>query len=465
MNSDDTTSHALEELHIASGIHAGSRVPLPARGGAQVVCIGQGDSNDILLADASIAPRHAELRSRTDGWDVLVHADASDVHGDAPAPRAWIPMPLALRLGDDVWLAIAPGGSEIKDATHWQQVAVGASGSTPADGQRSKPADAESRPLPPRRKPTATRRHALLASLLLGLACLLTPRLPSLTQLLRAAPMPTSARASAVKIAPPARPAPPVTPTPLAAILAAPRWSGLRVSRRADGVFVVSGRVPDRDSYDDLANQLSRVTPRPALNVLTGDDIRNITRSLLDSYAPLLSLDYDEQRVITLTGAALNPGQVEAVTQRLRSALPDFLIETGTIDYPDDIVKRTDDALVAAGFTHANAQWDGQRIVVGGNIPDGRQASVNDVLQQLDAHYRNRVAFLARLPGTGDTAGYSSNPLPFAIRSVVGGNNPYIMTADGTIVAPGGIYSGWHLKAIEPDRIVFDSPRTLMVQR
>ncbi|WP_153075625.1 hypothetical protein [Paraburkholderia bonniea] len=257
----------------------------------------------------------------------------------------------------------------------------------------------------------------------------------------------------------------PINPQ-LAAILAQPHWSSLHVSRRADGVELVSGSLPDRASYDALAAQLARVVPRPALNVLTGDDVRDIVRSTLDDYAPTLNLDIDNKRHIKLSGAAISAQQVDLVLGRLRHALPDYYVTTGQIDYPADIVRRTRADLAAAGLRQAEVQWDGQRIVVSGDFSAEQENSLDGALHVLDERYRSRIPFTAHIAHAGaDAATASDNSLPFTIRSVIGGTNPYLMISDGTIVSPGGSYRGWHLKAIEADRILFDSPRLLMVQR
>lgn len=255
----------------------------------------------------------------------------------------------------------------------------------------------------------------------------------------------------------------------LVAILALPRWSGLRATRRADGVELVSGSLPDRASYDALAAQLSRVVPRPALNVLTGEDVRDIVRSTLDDYAPTLNVDLDNKRHVTLSGAAMTPQQVDMVLGRLRHALPDYTINAGQIDFPTDVVRRTRADLAAAGLKQAEVQWDGQRIMVSGDFNAEQENALDGALHVLDERYRSRIPFTAHIahagdPGSGTTEA-SDNSLPFTIRSVVGGLNPYLMIADGTIISPGGTYRGWHLKAIEADRILFDSPRLLMVQR
>ena len=59
----------------------------------------------------------------------------------------------------------------------------------------------------------------------------------------------------------------------------------------------------------------------------------------------------------------------------------------------------------------------------------------------------------------------SAAPLPFRIRSVVGGVTPYAILDDGSKLQPGGKRGAWTLDSVDGDRITFSGPKTLVLAR
>lgn len=64
-------------LGVRSGIHRGARMKLQRTGG----CIGRTLGCDVVLADASVQPRHCELRADETGLHITALADAVFVQG------------------------------------------------------------------------------------------------------------------------------------------------------------------------------------------------------------------------------------------------------------------------------------------------------------------------------------------------------------------------------------------------
>ncbi|WZB66636.1 hypothetical protein WJ971_00645 [Achromobacter xylosoxidans] len=55
--------------------------------------------------------------------------------------------------------------------------------------------------------------------------------------------------------------------------------------------------------------------------------------------------------------------------------------------------------------------------------------------------------------------------MPFVIRSVVGGAQPFVVLEDGSKLLVGGVYRKYRLVAVENTRIIFEGPRTAIVTR
>ena len=58
-----------------------------------------------------------------------------------------------------------------------------------------------------------------------------------------------------------------------------------------------------------------------------------------------------------------------------------------------------------------------------------------------------------------------ADSVPFAIRSVIGGPQPFIVLADGSKVLVGGMHKKYKLIAVEDKRLIFDGPRRPIVKR
>ncbi len=91
-------------------------------------------------------------------------------------------------------------------------------------------------------------------------------------------------------------------------------------------------------------------------------------------------------------------------------------------------------------------------------LPDFQPASLLDLgAGPGTASFAAAVVVAAQLQDGGRRA--------FAIRSVVGGNAPYIVLEDGTMLTPGGTYAGWRLKDVDATNLTFDAPQLLVVKR
>jgi type III secretion protein D len=252
-----------------------------------------------------------------------------------------------------------------------------------------------------------------------------------------------------------------------------PSWR-LHVEPAKDGRVKVSGWLSDVGQLDRLADALQHVRPPPELAVRTAAD-------LLDDLAGAVNADADSYRFellgagrVRVNGLVMTAELRDDVLQRLRARVPTGVEVVDGLTMASAQGPKIIQWLKTAGFSEAQAQWrDGQMHM--------RVSLLAHERQRLEALLSRPSSPLAGIPFVLQTQEVlksaavnatpaklvhaSKAPLPFRIRGVVGGANPYVVLGDGAKLQPGGRKQGWRLVAVEPDRLVFDGPRTLMIAR
>lgn len=437
-------------LHILNGHHAGVVVEL---NDFDHLSVGSGVDNDIILADDTIEAQHAQFKRDKAGWRILASAAVTRQNGLAIEPETWNAADGALRLGN-IWLALVPEGGTPPDLASIEHGA-------PAMGvdsgeQESALHDEGSAMVPPTlpasppkaRRPARWRRlpMVLVPVLLLPAGLLL-----GMTQ------RPGTSPSEAVI----ARPLPELDPA-LAKLLQAPRWRDLKATPQEDGRAVIHGWLPDEGSLEALSMQLARVKPRPILRIRTDDGTREAVKTLVTELAPGLHSEYAKNGHVVLSGAAADEQSVDGVVARLKKQIPELNVKTEGIEYLPTVVDQLQKTLEAEKIAGVRASWDGRQVKLTGTVSPVSEARLQTLLQAFDQRYRSAIPFEATL--TRDLGRYGTG-LPFAIRSVVGGNAPYIVLEDGTMLTPGGTYAGWRLKDVDATNLTFDAPQLLVVKR
>ena len=252
-----------------------------------------------------------------------------------------------------------------------------------------------------------------------------------------------------------------------------PGWR-LQVEAATDGRVKVSGWLSDVGQLDRLADALQEVRPPPELAVRTAAD-------LLDDLAGAVNAEGDSYRFallgagrVRVSGLVMTAEQRDLVLQRLRERVPSGVEVVDGLTLAAAQGPQVTQWLKTHGFPDNEAQWrDGQMHMRVSLLAQERQrlesllsrsssplAGIPFVLQAREVQ---AVAMPSAAPARLVHA--SKAPLPFKIRGVVGGANPYVVLGDGAKLQPGGRRQGWRLVAVESDRLVFDGPRRLMIER
>lgn len=517
----DTASTAAE-LRVLSGCHAGARVRMDS-----TLHLGTGDECDIILSDLDLPDGIASVRlqrvgerwcvtsaqaetSRTDAFAASSnHQAANDSSGD-PANTL---VPLA------PWGQVGTvGGLTITVSTPqaaWQSPQNGRTGQAPDKKSTKKSPQTETRDRvqPPSVQsvaPPAERTDTVATSDSIAITTA-TPSTPlarptSATAATRAPSSATAQRntsrttALAIGLAlvllaagglwwlwPDSAPATEATPATALVVDAARQQQLLRDVQQAlasvdpslrllveplpDGRARVSGWVQGVEQLDRVAEALSAVRPLPVLGVRTAADLLDDLRAATSASAAPLGFDMLGAGRIRVTGTLQTTDEQNQALAQLRSRVPAGIDIIDGLRVAQNQGPAVQEWLRKAGFEGAETRWDTEasQLVVEVDIATTQRPALENLLARpghplAGLPFRLRVRESAR-PDPAAPVHASAAPLPFRIRGVVGGAAPYVVLGDGTKLQPGGQRAGWRLVQIEPERLLFDGPRRMVLLR
>lgn len=389
------------QLRILSGLHKQANVPMPKAG--QVLRIGRGVDNDVILRDAPF--EQAALKLLASGCQLLLDGEtfeAAEGRAMQIATLAWVVQP-----NDDSWpiewhdalrldatrpsIKVEPivGTASFAD----EQVRFPTKTVLPTDTITESPLVSMPEPAP-----TSWLRYGSLASsLLLVLGVVMW------------SPWQTSPNEAVVKAATPAASTgaglAEVSVTELQKLLKDAGWADrVRVKPPVQGVFGLLGVVDDMEQVDEVVRLLSIKTRRIQPNVLTQSEFEQRLKSLQQEMPEGLRVSAQTGGRILLQAATAQKSQINPTRQWLLAEVPE-----------------------ASGIDVAGPGETGQRGIFKGN-------------------------------GRWD--------LPTII-SVQSGANGYVMLANGNKVMPGGFLAKLKLSSIEDDTLVLQdhSGQLLRVNR
>ena len=485
---------AAAELRILTGCHAGARVPLA--GGER---LGPDDGCDLILTDLGLpADAGAWIQIATGRW--WVRSDPPPADGAAEASAAtWI--------AERAWGAVAYLGqvaltASLADAP-WQQVPPGLAPVGAAPLAADPPGDAappapeslppaepppEDQAVMPRDDGTAVdvpARAAVAASSaaprrwhpawIIGaaLAALLLSVFWSLLQGRGAGQVPVAAAAPAAPAVDPAQQQRLVRDIQLAIARVDPALR-LRIDALPTGGARVSGWVADIAQLDRLAEGLADIRPAPLLSVRTAADLMDDLVDAGGAQAPSLRFELLGEGRVRALGLVMAPAERDKVLALARARVPPGIEVVDGLRVASEQGHAVQEWLRTAGFAGAEAHWDGEQMAIGLDVGSQERARLESLLARTGTPLSG-IPFVLRTREVGTATAAagaprplvhaSAAPLPFRIRGVVGGAVPYVVLGDGSKLQPGGRRAGWRLVAVEPDRLVFDGPRALVVLR
>lgn len=439
-------SEALE-LRVLSGVHRDARC-LVADGSL----VGADPACDIVLADDGMGPRAARVRIGEGGWDLALD-DA------APAQQPATPFNRPVPLGP-VWITVARRGdpwTNAPDAAN-DALAPAAAEAEAAPGPVP-PASADEAARPQERRPpppAPLRRKRDSWPMLLGLGAVVLTIIVAIFLAL----MPQST----------ARRAPQVDPRLAAAEKSVGQISAifermglasrLHVSMARNGMVTVSGWVRNAAEQDAVAAALSQVWPMPAMRISNEEDVVRTARGALRAFNVRYEPRYEGDGRLVVAGIASSARERASALDALRAQLPGMTVLGNDIALTQQLSDTLSSELVDAGLSGITLTWKPDHLeIAAGALDDEQQARLRDVLDDFNQSHLG----VARLAAA--SAAPTADSVPFVIRSVVGGAQPFIVLEDGSKLLVGGVYRKYRLVAVENTRIIFEGPRTAIVTR
>lgn len=450
-------SEALE-LRVLSGLHRDARC-LAADGAV----LGADPACDIVLADDGMGPRAARLRIGETGWDLATDDGApADPAGGQPRTPFNRPVPLG-----PVWITVARRGdpwANPPDAAN-DALAGGAAVAAAADDAAA-PSVAPAAPNPDEERPLerrlplppiqGRRRKRDSWPVLLGLAAVVLTVVVAI--FLAWMPQSTASRAPQVdqRLAAAEKSVGQISAVFERMGLA----SRLHVSMARDGVVTVSGWVRNAAEQDAVAAALSQIWPMPAMRISNEDAAVRTASTALRAFNVRYEPRYEGDGRLIVAGIASSARERASALDALRAQLPGMTVLGNGIALTQQVSDTLSSRLVDAGLSGVTLTWKPDHLeIAAGALDDDQQARLQETLDDFNKSHLG----VARLAAASATA--AADSVPFVIRSVVGGAQPFVVLEDGSKLLVGGVYRKYRLVAVENTRIIFEGPRTAIVTR
>lgn len=452
-------SEALE-LRVLSGLHRDARC-LAADGAV----LGADPACDIVLADDGMGPRAARLRIGETGWDLATDDGApADPAGGQPRTPFNRPVPLG-----PVWITVARRGDPwanppdaANDALAGGAAAADAAGDAAAPSvapEAAAPNPDEERllerrlPLPPIQ---GRRRKRDSWPVLLGLAAVVL----TVVVAIFLAWMPQSTASRAPQVDPRLAAAEKSVGQISAVFERMGLASRLHVSMARDGVVTVSGWVRNAAEQDAVAAALSQIWPMPAMRISNEDAAVRTASTALRAFNVRYEPRYEGDGRLIVAGIASSARERASALDALRAQLPGMTVLGNDIALTQQVSDTLSSRLVDAGLSGVTLTWKPDHLeIAAGALDDDQQARLQETLDDFNKSHLG----VARLTAASATA--AADSVPFVIRSVVGGAQPFVVLEDGSKLLVGGVYRKYRLVAVENTRIIFEGPRTAIVTR
>ncbi len=448
------------ELRVLSGLHR--EASCPAQDGAVV---GTDPDCDIVLADAGLGPRAARLRIGPNGWDIALE-------DGAPADEPRTPFNQALPLGP-VWITVARSGdawTNLPDAANdgaGPEAGAALTAEPPAVSAEQEAAPA-TRSATTNTGPASWRTASAAAAepkpdkraawpLLLGLAAVVLAVVVAISM---AWMLPTAPRQAEHASAHPT--VQDTLPTINAAIVRLGLSDRLRAERLPDGSVQVSGWVRNNAEQDALSAALAQIWPMPAMHVSVAETIAATAADVLKSFRVKYAARYDGNGRLTVQGIAPDAQERGAAITALNTQLPGITILGNDIMLAPDVLDDLAGRITAAGIASVGLTWKDNQLQASTSALTDDQV---DALRAVVEHFNTTHFGVAVLGKPSVTDMPFADSVPFGIRLVVSGPQPFIVLDNGNKLLVGGTYMRYRLIAVEPTRLVFDGPRPAIVLR
>lgn len=444
------------QLRILTGLHAGARATLDGKD----VVIGSAQRCDIVLADDGLLPSHARLCCGGDGWTLHWLPETPD----ASPPGA----PVALTPG--VSVAIGPVIVSIDSAdapwpTLEQLVLAQSTGVfVPPPFQEPGPEADEGGqdvgppgPGDPSAAASAWRRHVRRACMAIaGLVLVAAP----LAFVAWTSP-PAAGHAQQPTATPGPQPAPLAQRQDIERIVEALALKRHVVIVDKDGGWLVRASYVDDATAEKLLAALSQLKPRPLLHLTSEQDlpldVADALARLMRDRAGSVTASYPGDGRMRLEGHMASVPDRDKLLSALQETFPQVRSWDAKVVVREEAAGQLLDELHAGGFEAVTGHWDADTFVMDVRLQQQQVPQWEAALARALARHPLQMRAVLSFTGAPAVASAAAGRLPFQVRSVVGGDAPYVVLAGGGRLQPDGSHMGWRLHAVEAQRVIFDN--------
>ena len=417
--------------------------------------IGSDENDDIVLSDAGIAPHAALVRLTESGWQLDIEGSA-----DESALRAWSE-PAAL---GQAWITVASSDAP------WIELPDGESPSPVEDA-----GEAGQAPIPAQGASTARKMSFLgmresvemLGNAAAGAVPARRPSSVVLAGIVAVGAVAFIALLLVLFIVPSgtAKQGPRITPAQVlvqvnAVLDRLGLKNSLQVRMSPNGGATVTGWVRNGAERDTLAQALSQIWPMPGMQISVESEAIATAQAALKSFAVTYDVEYQGNGQLTVKGIAANATERAVALDAVRAHVPGMKIIGTGIRLAEDVSSKLANTFVNAGLTDIKLAWKDDRLTI---QPPSLDDADEDRLVGLVAEFNKLNWNVAQLQRADPTV--VANSVPFTIRSVIGGRQPFVVLADGSKLLIGGSYKKYRLVAVEDTHIIFDGVRRAVVPR
>lgn len=442
------------ELRIYNGLHAGARTCLLP--GTYV--LGSNSHCDIILRDKGIADRHAELRvSGASGNFLQLLPECTDDPGDSidiiPGKGVSIgPLLIAIESASAPWTNATWRQIESAEAIDFSTQLSPLPAHSEQESSHAAPTLADSARYSTQHHTKRWRSGRLAALLLVG-----TFGLSSLWQKEGQAPVP----ASSITIAPDTRRLAQITEV----LTSLGMTDRTQVTSLPNGTDLVTALLLSEDEKDSLAAALSRLHPRPGLNIPNETELIQSVIDTVTGKGETLRAEYLGSGNFRVHGYVGSEIARDILLNELASEFPAVRHFEDSLTTPAMMAEKLIMHLKTTGFSDVKGSWSDDLFVLDlVQAPENRLALARS-LEQADRKFGRWLKFNIRTGRKNALLPETNDSLPFKIGSVVGGSIPYVVLLTGQKILIGGKFENWILIGVDSEHVVFEGSRRVSIPR
>ncbi|MEO5671739.1 MAG: type III secretion system inner membrane ring subunit SctD [Ramlibacter sp.] len=447
----------MSELRILTGTHAGARALLSES--AQT--LGSGDDCDFILSDDGVAQQHVRVESQQDGTVLLYWLDSDDNEPQRLIPGEGAAVgPVTITVDE----ASAPWPDAVEASTRLAAAAERREPVARDDALDTAPSGVQAAPVP-----ALPARSTSITSLVLVVlfALLLTVGAGIWWTSAAVSPSPSSAASPA-----PTHPVPVVNEAlriQREQILAIATKLGMAGRVKVDivpggGPLQVRASLLSEEDAEILAMALAGLSPRPALRTGSERDLKLAVEDAVQRHAVRLqtriAARYLGDGRFSIEGRVPDAAAKPPILKSLRAEFSDArAFEDGLQTSAEQADAMLED-LRRQGIQGVVGQLHEGTLAITVRLSAADVSRWEKSLLAVGARYD--VPFKATLDVSADAPRISAT-LPLHIRSVVSGDAPYVLLADGSRLFVEGQRAGWRLVSIGAQSMVFEGTQAQRV--